>query len=127
MAYRQLTDGSRRKTGGKLEVHVNLREPLTGEDAVKRAERWLVIDEFSHNIPQLLAAAGLSLGTPSPLAASPAAQVQPAPSQQSSTPATPTGPESKLSTASTPSPADTSTVPSTQNDELQQAEDEFNR
>ncbi|KAG2222805.1 hypothetical protein INT45_011615 [Circinella minor] len=58
-----LTDGSRRKTGGKLEVQINLREPLTGEDIVRRSERWLIIDEFGKNTGEILAAAGLASGT----------------------------------------------------------------
>ncbi|ORZ02963.1 hypothetical protein BCR43DRAFT_482474 [Syncephalastrum racemosum] len=122
----ELTDGSRRKTGGKIEVHVNLREPLTGEDAVKRAERWLVIDEFSHSTSQLLAAAGLSLGAPPSAAASSAAQRQPSPTNESLTPTTPSVIEPKSVTASAPPRSGSSRLSSAQNDELQQAEDEFN-
>ena len=58
-----MTDSSRRKTGGKLEVQINLREPLTGEDIVRRSERWLVIDEFGKNTAEILAAAGLASGS----------------------------------------------------------------
>ncbi|KAI9323183.1 hypothetical protein BX666DRAFT_1848096 [Dichotomocladium elegans] len=55
-----IIDANRRKTGGKLEVQLSLREPLTGEDIAQRAERWLVIDEFGQNTSAILASAGLT-------------------------------------------------------------------
>lgn len=35
----------RRATGGRVEVKVRLREPLSGQDAQTSAERWLVISD----------------------------------------------------------------------------------
>lgn len=57
-------DPSRKKTGGKIEIQVNLREPLTGEDIVKRSERWLVLDSFGSTASQYLSLAGLTVGGP---------------------------------------------------------------
>lgn len=39
----QVMDG-RKPTGGRVEVKVRLREPLSGQDAQTSTERWLVID-----------------------------------------------------------------------------------
>lgn len=35
----------RKHTGGRVEVKVRLREPLSGQDTQKTTERWLVIDQ----------------------------------------------------------------------------------
>ncbi|KAI8088423.1 hypothetical protein BDF21DRAFT_396573 [Thamnidium elegans] len=59
-----LLDSSRKKTGGKIEIQVNLREPLTGEDIVKRSERWLVLDSFGSTASQCMALAGLTVDGP---------------------------------------------------------------
>lgn len=39
----QVMDG-RRHTGGRVEVKVRLREPLSGQDVQTSTERWLLID-----------------------------------------------------------------------------------
>uniref|UniRef100_A0A8C5GS13 Coiled-coil and C2 domain-containing protein 1B n=1 Tax=Gouania willdenowi TaxID=441366 RepID=A0A8C5GS13_GOUWI len=39
----EVIDG-RKRTGGRVEVKVRLREPLSGQDVQKSTERWLVID-----------------------------------------------------------------------------------
>lgn len=39
----QVMDG-RKPTGGRVEVKVRLREPLSGQDTQTSTERWLVID-----------------------------------------------------------------------------------
>ncbi|KAI9275368.1 hypothetical protein BY458DRAFT_454646 [Sporodiniella umbellata] len=59
-----LLDASRKKTGGKIDLQVNLREPLTGEDAVKRSERWLVLDAFDSHVSLCLSNAKLTTGGP---------------------------------------------------------------
>ncbi|KAG2192975.1 hypothetical protein INT47_012295 [Mucor saturninus] len=59
-----ILDASRKKTGGKIEIAVNLREPLTGEDIVKRSERWLVLDAFGSTVSQHLSAARMTVGGP---------------------------------------------------------------
>lgn len=40
----EVIDG-RKHTGGRVEVKVRLREPLSGQDLQKSTERWLVIDQ----------------------------------------------------------------------------------
>lgn len=35
----------RKPTGGRIEVKVRLREPLSGQDMQTSTERWLVIDQ----------------------------------------------------------------------------------
>ncbi|KAG7220920.1 hypothetical protein INR49_017770, partial [Caranx melampygus] len=40
----EVMDG-RKHTGGRVEVKVRLREPLSGQDTQKSTERWLVIDQ----------------------------------------------------------------------------------
>ncbi|XP_062413551.1 coiled-coil and C2 domain-containing protein 1B isoform X1 [Pungitius pungitius] len=40
----EVMDG-RKATGGRVEVKVRLREPLSGQDVQKSTERWLVIDQ----------------------------------------------------------------------------------
>jgi hypothetical protein len=57
-------DSNRKKTGGKVEIQVNLREPLTGEDIVKKSERWLILDSFGSTVSQSLSSAGLTVGGP---------------------------------------------------------------
>ena len=39
----QVMDG-RKPTGGRVEVKIRLREPLSGQDMQSSTERWLVID-----------------------------------------------------------------------------------
>ncbi|NWH23327.1 C2D1A protein, partial [Grus americana] len=51
----ELLDG-RRPTGGKLEVIVRIREPLSSQQLETRTERWLVIDPIT--VPPVSAAAG---------------------------------------------------------------------
>ncbi|KAI9493604.1 hypothetical protein BDB00DRAFT_872275 [Zychaea mexicana] len=136
-----LIDGSRRKTGGKLEVQVNLREPLTGEDIVRRSERWLVIDEFGKNTGEILAAAGLGSGTHMTISSPSKTNPESAPSTASgaasgtATPSTPTtttnaGTSSPLSSiGKNPSPSNPVSPPaaeSKENKELEEAEEELN-
>lgn len=35
----------RKPTGGRVELKIRLREPLSGQDVQKSTERWLVIDQ----------------------------------------------------------------------------------
>ncbi|TNN88511.1 Coiled-coil and C2 domain-containing protein 1B [Liparis tanakae] len=44
----QVMDG-RKATGGRVEVKIRLREPLSGQDMQKSTERWLVIDQSQVN------------------------------------------------------------------------------
>lgn len=41
----------RKATGGKLEVKVKIREPLTGLDLQPVTEKWLVLDPVSSLSP----------------------------------------------------------------------------
>ncbi|KAF7729465.1 hypothetical protein EC973_004445 [Apophysomyces ossiformis] len=117
-----LVDAGRKKTGGKVEIEINLREPLKTEDLVKRSERWLVIDAFNSNVSQLLGLAGLT-STPY----QPIPLVNPS---SSSTPLTPAQPQSALTPAAstkaraiTPAPVSEASETPT---ELEQAEEELN-
>uniref|UniRef100_A0A8C5R786 Coiled-coil and C2 domain-containing protein 1B n=1 Tax=Leptobrachium leishanense TaxID=445787 RepID=A0A8C5R786_9ANUR len=47
----EVFDG-RKQTGGKLEVKVQLREPLNGQDLQTVSENWLVIDQVPRKDPQ---------------------------------------------------------------------------
>ncbi|KAI7897778.1 uncharacterized protein BX663DRAFT_565252 [Cokeromyces recurvatus] len=60
-----LLDGGRKKTGGKLELQVNLREPLIEKDMMKRTEDWLVLD--GSEVSNYLVAAGLSTSAQKPV------------------------------------------------------------
>lgn len=40
----EVMDG-RKATGGRVEVKIRLREPLSGQDMQTSTERWLVIDQ----------------------------------------------------------------------------------
>ncbi|KAF1803952.1 hypothetical protein FB192DRAFT_1370576 [Mucor lusitanicus] len=122
-----LLDGSRKKTGGKIDIQVNLREPLTGEDIAKRSERWLVLDAFGSTVSECLSLARLTVGGPQrPPSSSPQVQQsEPAtpntPAEE--TPVTPTQPQVPVEKqqpiqAEQPSAAD--------NSELEAAEEEFN-
>lgn len=101
---------------------MNLREPLSGEDTVKRSERWLVLDAFGSNASSCLAAAKLSTGESHvPVVKSVAedeAVSEPNPEEPK--------PESSQLTASVPV-EQKQTVVSASNGELEQAEEEFNR
>uniref|UniRef100_A0A663FB07 Coiled-coil and C2 domain-containing protein 1B n=1 Tax=Aquila chrysaetos chrysaetos TaxID=223781 RepID=A0A663FB07_AQUCH len=57
----ELLDG-RRPTGGKLEVIVRIREPLSSQQLETRTERWLVINPST--MPPVSAAAGAGLAAP---------------------------------------------------------------
>ena len=74
-AYLKLLDSSRKKTGGKIDIQVNLREPLTGEDIAKRSERWLVLDAFGSTVSECLSFAKLTVGGPQRPSA-PSSQIQ---------------------------------------------------
>lgn len=130
-----LLDSSRKKTGGKIEIQVNLREPLTGEDIVKRSERWLVLDSFGSTASQCMALAGLTVDGPytnpntpqleslstanSPVVNSPVPQEEVAEKF----------PEPVVSTPlkSTVSPSDSKAIDTEETSELKLAEEEFNR
>lgn len=73
--YLKLLDSSRKKTGGKIDIQVNLREPLTGEDIAKRSERWLVLDAFGSTVSECLSFANLTVGGPQRPSA-PSSQIQ---------------------------------------------------
>lgn len=130
-----MIDSNRRKTGGKLEIQLNLREPLSGEDIVRRAERWLVIDEFGQDTSSLLASSGL---TPIPYQS----QQTLAESPSTITPAPGGTPSAAAAAAAAAEPPSTETmIPSEEktkkqtsskqqpetNAELEQAEEEYNR
>lgn len=131
-------DSSRKKTGGKIEIQVNLRKPLTGEDIVKRSERWLVLDSFGSTASQCMSLAGLTVGGPytSPntphlenlsMAGSPAPVNSPAvvnsPVPQAEVPEKATN----KPTDSAPSKPVSSPDTKMTNTELEQAEEEFDR
>lgn len=105
---------NRKKTGARLEIQVNLHEPLTGDDIVERTEKWVVIDEFSENTSQLLSAAGLITGR----GPRPSATPSPTTPVSVSSPTTPSQPEPKK---------DMSPSQREQSGELEEAEEEFNR
>ncbi|CAG8584493.1 11936_t:CDS:10 [Rhizophagus irregularis] len=44
-----LVDHLRKPTGGKLEIRLRIRIPLTKADIVAKTEKWLIIDEFNTN------------------------------------------------------------------------------
>lgn len=137
-------DGSRKKTGGKIEIQVNLREPLAGEDIVKKSERWLVLDSFGSTVSQCLSAAGLAVGgpyIPPPQSATQSPVVQqntPSPQPPSVTPPPPPTTAKEAPAASKepvkPNPAETkdkdtkmTETAAEEGGELEQAEEEFNR
>ncbi|PHZ07675.1 uncharacterized protein RHIMIDRAFT_273911 [Rhizopus microsporus ATCC 52813] len=127
-----LLDSSRKKTGGKIEIQVNLREPLTGEDTVKRSERWLILDAFGSTASAALSAAGLTVGGPqtSTTMASPIMDKQSPAESRIETPkeeAKQVAPEPKAKQA-TPEQnlkEERGNV-TVANDEFEQAEEEFN-
>lgn len=124
-----MLDGSRKKTGGKIDIQVNLREPLTGEDIAKRSERWLVLDAFGSTVSECLSLARLTVGGPQPPpSASPRVQqVDPATPDTlaEETPATtPQPPETPVEKPQPTQPEPTNTPNSS---ELEAAEEEFSR
>ncbi|KAG1297605.1 hypothetical protein G6F66_002458 [Rhizopus arrhizus] len=116
-----LVDSTRKKTGGKIEIEVNLREPLTGEDTVKRSERWLVLDAFGSNASSCLAAAKLSTGESHVSVAKLVVEDEAVSEPNAEEPK----PESSQVTASAPVESK-KTMVSASNGELEQAEEEFN-
>ncbi|CAO3670619.1 unnamed protein product [Rhizopus stolonifer] len=126
-----LLDSSRKKTGGKIDIQVNLRDPLSEEDTVKRSERWLILDAFDSHASVCLSAAKLTTGGPqvpssrtmaSSEAVSEASPVV-SPAVVNSPPkAQEPRPESKQATPAEP----TQTQKETSNEELEEAEEEFN-
>lgn len=143
-------DPSRKKTGGKIEIQVNLREPLTGEDIVKRSERWLVLDSFGSTASQYLAATGLTVGGPYTNPSTPQLNISPVvpqpvdeiiPSSVNTTPiSTPSIQTPSVPSVNTPSFSTTPSVNTSsfktkksaaaveeEGNELEQAEEEFNR
>lgn len=142
-------DPSRKKTGGKIEIQVNLREPLTGEDIVKRSERWLVLDSFGSTASQYLSLAGLTVGGPytnpntpqlenlsvanspvvsQPRVSSPVDEVTPVNTPHVNTqPVIPSSLKTPANTPSVSQPDAKMTGPDEEGGELEQAEEEFNR
>jgi hypothetical protein len=57
-------DSNRKKSGGKIHLQINLREPLTCQDIVDRSERWLVLDAYGSTVSKCLSTAGLTQGGP---------------------------------------------------------------
>jgi hypothetical protein len=57
-------DSNRKKSGGKIHLQINLREPLTCQDIVDRSERWLVLDAYGSTVSKCLATSGLTQGGP---------------------------------------------------------------
>ncbi|KAL9545413.1 hypothetical protein MBANPS3_007169 [Mucor bainieri] len=125
-----LLDGSRKKTGGKIDIQVNLREPLTGEDIAKRSERWLVLDAFGSTVSECLSLARLTVGGPQRPPSS-------SPQVQHSEPTTPNIPAEETpaitTTATQPEspvekqqPAQAEQPATSDNGELEAAEEEFN-
>lgn len=134
---------------------MNLREPLTGEDIVKRSERWLVLDSFGSIASQYLAATGLTVGGPytnpstpqlniSPVVSQPVDEIIPSsvnttlintPSIQTPSIQTPPVPSVNAPSVSTTPSVNTSSFKSKKSavaaeeegNELEQAEEEFNR
>ncbi|TKS79578.1 Coiled-coil and C2 domain-containing protein 1B [Collichthys lucidus] len=49
----EVMDG-RKATGGRVEVKIRLREPLSGQDMQTSTERWLVIDKSQEETPELV-------------------------------------------------------------------------
>ncbi|KAI9486261.1 MAG: hypothetical protein EXX96DRAFT_598711 [Benjaminiella poitrasii] len=72
-----LMESGRKKTGGKIELQVNLREPLMEKDIVKRSERWMVLD--GSEVSTCLVAAGLTTTTSYTLQPSPSPSPSPSP------------------------------------------------
>lgn len=135
-----MIDANRRKTGGKLEIQLNLREPLSGEDIVRRAERWLVIDEFGQDTSSLLASSGLtpmpyqsqqgpptnsSMQPPSTESPTATSTTTPAPGGTPSS-SEPPSTESRMQIEEKTKKPTTSKEPET-NAELEQAEEEYNK
>ncbi|KAI8380898.1 uncharacterized protein BYT42DRAFT_564612 [Radiomyces spectabilis] len=131
-----LVDANRKKTGGRLELQVNMREPLSSEDVVKRSERWLVIDAVQNDTSQLMAAAGLTAGpyqtpantaVPSPSVTSNPASPSVAAAESDSSMTTPPSSAKQEIKAAAPekSTAGKQTV-SADTPELEQAEEELN-
>ncbi|KAI9257469.1 hypothetical protein EDC94DRAFT_614519 [Helicostylum pulchrum] len=129
-----LLDSSRKKTGGKIEIQVNLREPLTGEDIVKRSERWLVLDSFGSTASQCMALAGLTVDGPYTNPNAPQLESSSAvnsPVVNSLVPQEEVAEESPRPAVSTPlksrvSSPDTTAIDTEETSELKLAEEEFN-
>ncbi|XP_004872510.1 coiled-coil and C2 domain-containing protein 1A isoform X2 [Heterocephalus glaber] len=61
----EVLDG-RRPTGGRLEVMVRIREPLTAQQLETTTERWLVIDPLPAAVPTVAAPKGKGPPMPAP-------------------------------------------------------------
>lgn len=128
-------DANRKKTGGKIELQINLREPLTGEDIVKKSERWLILDSFGSTVSQSLSSAGLTVGgpyipsvnTPPVNKASPQPTSSPPPAQNSPMEIDTPKPESAPPPAVENIPDKKMNEVKEEGGELEQAEDEFNK
>ncbi|KAI8970496.1 hypothetical protein BDB01DRAFT_855413 [Pilobolus umbonatus] len=59
-----LLDLNRKRTGGKVDIEINVREPLNVDDTVRRSERWIVLDKVDTPTSVYLAKAGLTQGGP---------------------------------------------------------------
>lgn len=117
-----MLDG-RKKTGGKIEIEINLREPLMGEDIARRSERWIVLDNVGSTVSQCLSLAGLTVGGPTistPAQVSSPAVESPKPVEQQQQPA---APPSRVNTPV----KQTKPIEPEANDELEAAEEEFEK
>ncbi|KAG0328653.1 Coiled-coil and C2 domain-containing protein 1B [Dissophora globulifera] len=78
--FELLDPGTRRNTGGKVEIKIRLQRPLLKPEIVVKEEKWLVIDEFNSG----------GLGFPTPVAAvAPPARAAASPvTSRTATPAT---------------------------------------
>jgi hypothetical protein len=124
-------DSNRKKSGGKIHLQINLREPLTCQDIVDRSERWLVLDAYGSTVSKCLSTAGLTRGGPQQTYSIKS------PSDEESQSSKMTTPEIGVSTpemgAKTPPPPPQVTKtpePSKANvdqSQLEKAEEEFNR
>uniref|UniRef100_A0A8C5KBD3 Coiled-coil and C2 domain-containing protein 1A n=1 Tax=Jaculus jaculus TaxID=51337 RepID=A0A8C5KBD3_JACJA len=61
----EVLDG-RRPTGGRLEVMVRIREPLTAQQLERTTERWLVIDPLPAAMPSVTGTKGKAPPVPAP-------------------------------------------------------------
>ncbi|KAI8082909.1 uncharacterized protein BX664DRAFT_268110 [Halteromyces radiatus] len=135
-----LIDTNRKKTGGKLKIQLGLREPLTGQDIVKRSERWLVMDGLSPQTSQLMYTAGLTQGPYKPTSTSTTVHPSSSSSSLSSLPATTAAttttvtttediskiPSTDVATLSTSSAITNTDTPGVGDSELEAAEEEIN-
>ncbi|ORX62391.1 hypothetical protein DM01DRAFT_1331816 [Hesseltinella vesiculosa] len=129
-----LVDSNRRPMGGKLEIAVNLRQPLQGQDVVQKSEPWLVLDGWTPDVSEHLYNVGLAhtryqtatRQTPSSLVPDP---TSPTSSTPSAIPSTPQPSEDRPSAQSISTPPTDHAKPKQEaptNEALEAAEEELN-